>query len=205
MFSREDLRFAIAGIAEDKGLSLYDIDYPTVAAPTLRIYVWRMPGELTSNPTPAPEGEVSRKAAIVERRGVTLDECAQVSRAISQWLESSDVEGSDNWLLEVSSPGVNRRLRLKEHFESAVGERVKLKLKQELAPQVEINTEDYVGKRESIVGKIIEVGDTSLVLRQIDESLIKGRKLKRSPSVGAEKSVNVPLSYIEEGRVDFIF
>ena len=199
MFSREDLQNAFRVIAEEKGLNLFDLDYPTISTPTLRVYVWRKPD---SKPGENSSTEESSKSVSPERRGVTLDECAQVARTISDWLETNNVEGSDTWLLEVSSPGINRRLRLKEHFESAIGERVKLKLLQDVQSA---DGEETARKRESIVGQLIEVGDSSLVIRAIDETVAKGRKVKRSPSSGAVKKINVSLGSIEEARVDFVF
>jgi len=205
MFSREDLQNAFRGIVEEKGLSLFDIDYPTVSTPTLRVYIWRMPSSNVED-SPAPKGDAKDLKA--ERRGVTLDECAQVARAITSWLETNNVEGSDAWLLEVSSPGINRRLRLKEHFESAIGERVKLKLfhgSNSLSEAAEPVSKELGQKRESIVGQLIEVGESSLVIRAVDETIAKGRKIKRSPSSGAVKKINVTLGSIEEARVDFVF
>ena len=64
--------------------------------------------------------------------GATLDEIAEATRAISRALDDTDpLPGS--YTLEVSSPGVERKLRTPEHFAGAVGEQVKLKL----APYIE--------------------------------------------------------------------
>jgi len=59
--------------------------------------------------------------------GITLDDCAKVSHQVSALLDVEDpIPG--NYSLEVSSPGVNRRLRRYEDFERFVGERVKIEL-----------------------------------------------------------------------------
>lgn len=59
--------------------------------------------------------------------GITLDDCAKVSHQVSAVLDVEDpIPG--NYSLEVSSPGVNRRLRRYEDFERFVGERVKIEL-----------------------------------------------------------------------------
>ena len=61
--------------------------------------------------------------------GVTLDECAAVSRKLGALLdESPDVEGK--YYLEVSSPGINRPLTRPEHFRRFLGERAKIRLKE---------------------------------------------------------------------------
>lgn len=63
----------------------------------------------------------------VPGRGVTVDDCAHVSRALEQWLDQSLVLGS-NYILEVSSPGIERPLRWRQHWERFVGSDVTLRL-----------------------------------------------------------------------------
>ena len=59
--------------------------------------------------------------------GVTLDDCEKVSRQISTLLDVEDpIPGS--YVLEVSSPGVDRRLRTAGHFRQHVNEEVKIQL-----------------------------------------------------------------------------
>ena len=60
--------------------------------------------------------------------GVTVDDCARVSRAVSEVLEIQDpIKG--NYTLEVSSPGFDRILRTRAHFERFVGQRIAAELK----------------------------------------------------------------------------
>ena len=60
--------------------------------------------------------------------GITLEDCERVSRQVSAVLDVEDPIAGD-YSLEVSSPGLNRRLVKAEHFERFAGERVKVKLK----------------------------------------------------------------------------
>ncbi len=63
---------------------------------------------------------------------VTVDECAQVSRAIEPWLD--EVEAlPERYVLEVSSPGVDRPLVRPRDFDRFAGEDVVLKGKVPLA------------------------------------------------------------------------
>jgi ribosome maturation factor RimP len=55
--------------------------------------------------------------------GVTLDECARFSRALGAELEEFDLI-PDRYFLEVSSPGLERPLKLKSHWVSAINEKV---------------------------------------------------------------------------------
>ena len=60
--------------------------------------------------------------------GITVDDCANVSHAVSQVLETQDpIKG--HYTLEVSSPGFDRILRTRAHFERFVGERIFAELK----------------------------------------------------------------------------
>ncbi len=66
---------------------------------------------------------------MIERPGGTLDveDCAEVSRAVSALLDVEDpVPG--NYLLEVSSPGIDRPLVRREDFERYLGHLAKIKL-----------------------------------------------------------------------------
>ena len=52
--------------------------------------------------------------------GITVDDCARVSHAVSEVLETQDpIKGQ--YTLEVSSPGFDRILRKRAHFERFVG------------------------------------------------------------------------------------
>jgi ribosome maturation factor RimP len=60
--------------------------------------------------------------------GVSVDDCARVSHAVSVVLETEDpIKG--HYTLEVSSPGSDRILRTRTHFERFIGERILAELK----------------------------------------------------------------------------
>lgn len=60
--------------------------------------------------------------------GITVDDCADVSRQVSALLDVEDpVPGDYN--LEVSSPGLDRRLVKASHFERFAGSQVRIRLK----------------------------------------------------------------------------
>jgi ribosome maturation factor RimP len=77
--------------------------------------------------------------------GVTLDECAELSRAVGAVLDADDPFGPDPYLLEVSSPGVSRPLREPRHWRRNVGRLVRV---------------DRPGQ-PSLVGRITAAGDAS--------------------------------------------
>jgi len=59
--------------------------------------------------------------------GVTLDLCADISNDLSPFLDVHPPVGG-RYRLEVSSPGIERKLRKLAHFQNAIGEKVKLKV-----------------------------------------------------------------------------
>lgn len=63
--------------------------------------------------------------------GITLDDCERVSHGISAVLDAEDpIAGA--YTLEVSSPGLDRILRTRAHFERFVGSRIKVQLAEPL-------------------------------------------------------------------------
>jgi len=69
---------------------------------------------------------------IDEPGGVDLNRCEQVSQALSSLLDEADIiKGS--YFLEVSSPGLERRLTKPQHFQRFSGRKVKLQLKEKVA------------------------------------------------------------------------
>ncbi len=59
--------------------------------------------------------------------GVSLDLCATISHELSPFLDVHPPM-SERYRLEVSSPGIERKLTKPVHFKNAIGEKVKLKI-----------------------------------------------------------------------------
>jgi ribosome maturation factor RimP len=59
-------------------------------------------------------------------QGVTADDCAGISRSLERFLESRAMVGP-RYVLEVSSPGVERPLRWPEHWRRFVGRRARVR------------------------------------------------------------------------------
>lgn len=58
---------------------------------------------------------------------VGIDDCESVSRRLDKLLDEADPIDC-SYCLEVSSPGIERELVRAEHFESALGEKIKIRL-----------------------------------------------------------------------------
>ncbi|MDH5549535.1 MAG: ribosome maturation factor RimP [Gemmatimonadota bacterium] len=60
-------------------------------------------------------------------QGITVDECAAVSRALQSWLDEAQLLGP-RYVLEVSSPGIERPVRWREHWERYRGREVSVRI-----------------------------------------------------------------------------
>ena len=101
----------LASKVEALGFDLVQIEWAgSTRRPILRIRI-----DLADGSDPAGRGPA-----------VTVDDCAEVSRGLEPWLDS--VEGlSERYVLEVSSPGVNRPLTRDRDWERYVGESIAVK------------------------------------------------------------------------------
>jgi len=126
----EKVRTIAAPLAAAEGLELVDVELAGAGGhPTLRLYI--------------------DKAG-----GVSLDDCTQVSRALSAALDVEDpIEGS--YELEVSSPGLDRPLRTREHFERFAGEQVRVKTFGPL---------EDAGSRKTFVGRLQGMEGDSVIV-----------------------------------------
>lgn len=76
--------------------------------------------------------------------GVTIDDCAEVSRRVSKALDEAALF-QDQYLLEVSSPGLDHPLILKRQFRKNIGRKLKIvKADQTVEGLLETVTEDVV-------------------------------------------------------------
>lgn len=109
-------------VAQSEGLEIVDIEYRRErAGMVLRLFVDR-----------------------ADSSGVTLDELTMVSRQLSDLLDVHDVVPGA-YVLEVSSPGINRRLRRPDHFRRYVGQ------------QIRVRTAVPVGERKVFTGRLAGV------------------------------------------------
>jgi len=98
-----NLDLQIAKIIEANGAALYDTEVVTEFDETIfRVLVTKV-------------------------GGVNLDLCATISHELSPFLDVHPPM-SEQYRLEISSPGIERKLSKPVHFQNAIGEKVKLKL-----------------------------------------------------------------------------
>jgi len=88
---------------------------------------------------------------IDHEQGITVDDCAAVSRQISAVLDVEDPIAGE-YTLEVSSPGMDRPLFIAAHYQQFLGDMIKCKLRM---PQ---------DGRRNFTGKLLEASDDKIVL-----------------------------------------
>jgi ribosome maturation factor RimP len=94
--------------------------------------------------------------------GVSVDDCTRISRALEEFLDE-DPELSDRYVLEVSSPGVERPLVRTADFTRFAGREVAIKLEKKL----EDGTKRLEGE---LVGLELTDGQERIRLRREDGS-----------------------------------
>lgn len=137
--SRKKLESLAEEVSQREGCQLYDIEFTSYKGQRiLRVYV---------------QGNAE---------GVSVDQCAEISRGLSLLLDVEDLVDGGHYDLEVSSPGLDRPLRLHRHFASAVGEKVKVKTTEIIHP---LNRQLNKGEKvKGVTGKLIEVSDHEFVV-----------------------------------------
>jgi ribosome maturation factor RimP len=76
-----------------------------------------------------PAGKRRLLRLVVDRDGgITLDDVAAISQAVSEMLDASDVMGGQPYVLEVTSPGVERPLTMPRHWRRNAGRLVTVTL-----------------------------------------------------------------------------
>jgi len=92
-------------VARSQGLEVFDVEWKVGKQRLLRVYLDRMPGPEN------PEG-----------LGVTHKDCERVSSELSVILDVEElVPGASGYILEVSSPGLDRKLIKPADYERFVG------------------------------------------------------------------------------------
>jgi ribosome maturation factor RimP len=134
-----------------------------------------------------PAGRRSVVRVVVDRDdGVTLDDIAEVSRAVSDALDAhDDGMGRTPYVLEVTSPGVDRPLTEPRHWRRNSGRLVTVAVGPE-------------GSADTLTGRVTAVDDDGVTLAV--EAKGKPGAKKRPPT-----SRQVPWSQLGPGRVQVEF
>lgn len=138
------MRDKIKPVVEEENLELVDLEFSGGGpASVLRVYVDRS-------------------------AGVTVDQCAHLSRKISDLLDMDDLI-SGRYRLEVSSPGLDRPLVSGADFKRKIGKKVRVFFKESVDGKTEL-----VGKIKNLKGEnvVLQLGSIEPKQNEGEEKII---------------------------------
>jgi len=157
-----DLETPLRSLLSDLGLDLYDVE---LAKGTLNVVV-------------------------TKAGGVDLESLTKANRAVSEWLDVNDpIPG--RFTLDVSSPGLERKLRTPSHFQSTLGEVVTLREIREGQPTRRLEGTVTAVDEKSVTLEDAEQGSVVVEFVAIERArtVFKwGAEAKPTPSRGIPKS-----------------
>jgi len=167
-FDKERVRNIAERVASSSGLEVVDIDFRGAGKHRmLRVYIDR-PGAVPTHDHPD---------------GVTHEDCSSFSREFGTILDVEDAVPGGSYTLEVSSPGLDRKLTRAADFERFRGHRVKL-----MTHEPVNNNRHFEGRLESFEnGKLL-----------IDLSMAR-RKMR--PKEGQAPKLEIELANVEKANL----
>lgn len=130
---------------EELGYNLYDVEY-------------------------AKEGKNYFLRIFIDKtEGINLEDCEKVNNGIMNLLDEADYI-KEQYFLEVSSPGIERRLRRDKHLDDTVGELVEINLFKAINEKKNLEgiLKNYDNENISIIS-----GNNEITIERKDISLIK--------------------------------
>lgn len=82
---------------------------------------------------------------LTQEGGISLDTCSSITKLISPIIDLHDPI-SGEYILEVSSPGIERKLKKPSHYKASIGEQIKVK--------------DF--NKDIVTGKLIKANDVEI-------------------------------------------
>ncbi|HTZ75941.1 MAG TPA: ribosome maturation factor RimP, partial [Candidatus Aquilonibacter sp.] len=103
------IREAAERVARSEGVEVFDVEWKVGKQRFLRVYLDRPPGP--SNP---------------ENLGISHRDCERVSEQLSVILDVEELVPGPSYILEISSPGMDRKLVKESDYERFAGRRAKI-------------------------------------------------------------------------------
>ena len=112
------IREAAERVARSEGLDIFDVEWKVGKQRLMRVYLDRLPGP--GNP---------------EGLGITHNDCQRVSEQLSVLLDVEDLVPGPSYTLEVSSPGLDRKLIKPADYERFAGRLAQIWLNEPIEKQ----------------------------------------------------------------------
>ena len=151
----EELRAVASEIATREGVELYDLEFVGCGGNrTLRVTI------------------------DVAGRPISVDDCANVSRGLDLILDVKNLIPGGRYELEVSSPGIERPLKTRRHFETAIGQKIRFH-SDTAVPVAGANRHSIEGRLKALEGDQIHI------------------------ELDTQEALNIPLEQVRKAKVLF--
>jgi ribosome maturation factor RimP len=160
----EKIREAAERVARSEGLEVVDVEWKVGKQRFLRVYIDRLPAgtaDASSQSDPYPK--------------ISHADCERVSQQLSVILDVEELVPGPGYVLEISSPGMDRALRKQADYERFTGRSAK------------IWTEQPVEEMSFFEGRLAGVGD--------------GGKVKLELKGKTPRTVELPLALIRKAHL----
>ena len=197
----DQIRALAQRVAASHGLDVVEVEYQGAAKfRTLRIFIEKNaeeraklaakgPEELTDGePVDGdPDGERRGGFNVEQLAGITHDDCTAFSRDFGTVLDVEELVPGAEYTLEVSSPGLDRKLYSPEDYRRFSGNLVKLQ------------TFAAVAGNRHWQGRLTQVSDRGITL---DLSALKQKgRSKKANRAGSEETVEIEFPNIEKANL----
>jgi ribosome maturation factor RimP len=177
----EKIRGAAERVARSEGLEIVDVEWKVGKQRFLRVYIDRIPKPAATisdaaGPTGVTLREGSGQAEVVHDPypKISHSDCERVSQQLSVILDVEDLIPGPGYVLEVSSPGMDRALKKPADFERFRGRLAK------------ISTSEPVGEAKFFEGRLAGFADGKVRME------LKGKEAR---------TVEVPLEAIRKANL----
>jgi ribosome maturation factor RimP len=198
-FDIAQLRALTERVAASSGLEIVDLElHGTGKARTLKIFI-----EKNAEGRRALEQQLAAARAAGEKvpspdtwdqlAGVTHEDCANFSRELGTILDVEDSVPGGEYLLEVSSPGLDRKLVSQTDFERFTGSKVKLMTREPIS-----GNRHFEGRLQGMLGDRIQ-----LSLEPSRKREGRGKKSKAAERVGKNEAskLEIEIGNVERARL----
>jgi len=120
----EKIRAAAERVAHSMGLEVYDVEWKIGKQRFLRVILDRPPK--AGAPISDAIGQLGTGTAAAAEVGISHDDCQRVSQQLSVILDVEELIPGPGYVLEVSSPGLDRALRKPGDYERFRGRLAKI-------------------------------------------------------------------------------
>jgi ribosome maturation factor RimP len=187
----EEIRKAAERVATSHGLDVVDLELSGPAKErVLRVFLEKnaqareeLKAQIAAGGEGLPERLIEGKLSVEQLSGVTHEDCQVFSRDFGVLLDVEDLVPGDEYTLEASSPGLDRKLTKAEDFERFVGCLVKVQTFEPVR-----NNRHWRGRLEAGSGKTIML------------DLAAMHQNSKSRKAGVDK-VEIPLENIEKAEL----